>query len=90
MINSLKLLKAYKLGHGKSAFVYHFYIRSKKLARSEALKKAQNKYAKTHKEIRKKVETKSAGKRFILKYATKQDLLKFMELIKKRMQEIGD
>lgn len=60
------------------------------MARSEALKKAQKKYAKTHKEIRKKVETKSAGKRFILKYATKKDLLEYMDLVKKRIQELGD
>ena len=60
------------------------------MARSESLKKAQKKYAKTHRETRKRVDTKSAGKRFILKYATKKDLLEYMELIKKRMQELGD
>jgi hypothetical protein len=60
------------------------------MARSESLKKAQKKYARTHREIRRRVDTKSAGKRFILKYATKKDLLEYMELIKKRMQELGD
>lgn len=58
------------------------------MARSESLKKAQKKYAVKHRKEMKRNTYKSSGKRFILKYATKDELLEYSELISKRMREL--
>lgn len=59
------------------------------MARSEALKKAQKKYEAKKPIAIKKANTKSAGKRFILNFATKKDLLEYKELINKRLKELN-
>lgn len=59
------------------------------MARSEALKKAQKKYEAKKPTARIKASTKSAGKRFILKYSTKKDLLEYMVWIHNRLRELG-
>lgn len=58
------------------------------MARSEALKKAQKKYAAKKPAARTKASTKSAGKRFILRYSTKKDLLEYLGWIHKRLREL--
>lgn len=58
------------------------------MARSESLKKAQKKYADKNRKAMNRNTYKSSGKRFILKYATKDELLEYSELIAKRMKEL--
>lgn len=58
------------------------------MARSEALKRAQKRYAAKKPIAKKKANTKSAGKRFILNFATKKDLLEYQKLIAKRLKEL--
>lgn len=60
------------------------------MARSEALRKAQKRYALKNPTARTKANTKSAGKRFILNFATKKDLLEYRKLIQKRLKELVD
>ena len=58
------------------------------MARSEATKRAQKKYEAKNPTARIKANTKSAGKRFILKYSTKKDLLEYRVWIHNRLQEL--
>ena len=58
------------------------------MARSEALKRAQKKYELKKPTARLKASTKSAGKRFILRYSTKKDLFEYMGWIHKRLREL--
>ena len=51
------------------------------MARSESLKKAQKKYAAKHKSSMNRNTYKSAGKNFILNYATKEDLKEYERFI---------
>ena len=51
------------------------------MPRSEALKRAQKKYAKKHKALMKRNSYKSAGKRFILNYAGKEELMEYQGFI---------
>lgn len=59
------------------------------MARSEALKRAQKKYEAKKPTARIKASTKSAGKRFILKYSTRKDLLEYMVWIHSRLRELS-
>ena len=59
------------------------------MARSEALKKAQKKYELKNPIARIKANTKSAGKRFIINFATKKDLLEYKKLIQDRLKELN-
>lgn len=58
------------------------------MARSEAAKRAQKKYELKKPAARIKANTKSAGKRFILKYSTKKDLFEYMVWIHNRLREL--
>lgn len=58
------------------------------MSRSEALKRAQKKYAKKHKALMKRNTYKSAGKNFILNYAGKQDLIEYQGFISQRMKKL--
>lgn len=58
------------------------------MARSEATKRAQKKYMAKKPPARIKASTKSAGKRFILRYSTKKDLFEYMSWIHNRLQEL--
>ncbi len=58
------------------------------MARSEALKRAQKRYEAKKPTARIKANTKSAGKRFILKYSTKKDLAEYLGWIHYRQQEL--
>lgn len=60
------------------------------MARSEALKRAQKKYEAKKPIARIKANTKSAGKRFILKYATKKDLFEYIAWIQNRLRELSE
>lgn len=60
------------------------------MARSEALKKAQKKYYLKNKSRYKINSYRSRAKNFILKYATKKDLLEYLKLIQKRLKELAD
>ena len=57
------------------------------MARSESLKKAQKKYAAKHKSSMNRNTYKSAGKNFILNYATKEDLKEYERFILQRMKK---
>ena len=58
------------------------------MARSESLKKAQKKYAAKHKSSMNRNTYKSAGKNFILNYATKEDLKEYERFILQRMKKL--
>lgn len=58
------------------------------MPRSEALKRAQKKYAKKHKTLMKRNTYKSAGKNFILNYAGKQDLIEYQGFISQRIKKL--
>lgn len=58
------------------------------MARSEALKRAQKKYESKKPTARVKASTKSAGKRFILKYSTKKDLSQYLAWIHQRLKQL--
>lgn len=58
------------------------------MARSEALKRAQKKYEAKNPTARIKASTKSAGKRFIFKYATKKDLSQYLDWIHQRLKQL--
>ena len=58
------------------------------MARSEATKRAQKKYESKKPAARIKASTKSAGKRFILKYSTKKDLFEYIAWIHSRLREL--
>lgn len=63
-------------------------MKGKKMARSEALKRAQKRYEAKKPVARIKANTKSAGKRFISKYSTKKDLIEYLSLIHDRQREL--
>ena len=58
------------------------------MARSEAMKRAQKKYESKKPAARTRASTKSAGKRFILRYSTKKDLSEYMVWIHNRLREL--
>lgn len=58
------------------------------MPRSEALKRAQKKYAKKHQNSMNRNTYKSAGKRFILNYATKEELAEYQGFISQRMKKL--
>lgn len=58
------------------------------MPRSEALKRAQKKYAKKHKALMKRNTYKSAGKRFILNYAGKEELMEYQGFISQRIKKL--
>lgn len=58
------------------------------MARSEAVKRAQKKYEAKRPVARIKASTKSAGKRFIINYSTKKDLLEYLDWINTRLKEL--
>lgn len=60
------------------------------MARSEALKKAQKKYYLKNKSRYKINSYRSRAKNFILKYATKKELLEYLKLIQKRLKELAN
>lgn len=65
------------------------YMRWKSLARSEALKKAQQKYYSKHKEEMKRNMYKSHAKHFVLDfYPTQEELLELKKLIEKKLGEM--
>lgn len=58
------------------------------MPRSEALKRAQKKYAKKHQNSMNRNTYKSAGKNFILHYATKEELAEYQGFISQRMKKL--
>lgn len=58
------------------------------MARTEAAKRAQKKYEAKKPVARIKASTKSAGKRFIIKYSTKKDLFEYLGWIHSRLKEL--
>lgn len=67
-----------------------FYIRGEKMARSEALKRAQKRYELKKPTARIKAHTKSEGKRFILNYSTTKDLFQYLDWIHQRLKQLED
>ena len=58
------------------------------MPRSEALKRAQKKYAKKHRSSMNRNTYKSAGKNFILNYASKEDLMEYQGFISQRLKKL--